>query len=746
MAHTLFQDERFGSGAIPGVVGADLDATGRTVTLWIRDGDTVYSRQEAFQPFCWIESPSTWTGCPIPCEIRELSGTQPFRALASFDSWKDHERALAWLRRSADAGEAPFLAIPDPVQQYFMRTGVTFFRGLSFSEVRRLQIDIETRTTEGYDFPNADREGDRILAIGLSDSTGWERLISAREYSESDMIEEAVRSLRERDPDVIEGHNLFAFDLPYLMKRARRAGVSFGVGRDGSEPSVRSGRFTAADRTTSYPRADLTGRSIVDTYFLAQLYDVSHRSLPGLGLKEVARHFGLAREGRVRVDVGHMDQEFERDPDRVLAYLSDDLSETRALGELLSPVIFEQARLLPFGYQSVGLRGSTAKIDAWMLREYLRWGGSVPRPEARRSFEGGAADIFFTGVARPVHHCDVRSLYPSLMLAERIGPASDEAGVFLALLGRLREFRLQAKSAMQKAANEAERQSLDSMQSAFKILINSFYGYLGFDQARFSDFSAAERVTARGREILSGMLAWIRAHGGSPVEMDTDGIYFVPPPGESPEDRIRFREGLATSLPPGIDVEFDGEYPAMFSYKVKNYALLCEDGEILLKGAALKSRGLEPFQRKFIREAVELHLRGESRKIPECAERYRKAIRNREWPIRELARSERLQDHPEAYADKKANGRARNAAYELALASGRTYRAGDTVRYYVTGERSGVAVHENSRMISEWDPLHRDENVAYYLTKLNALVKKFGSPDGGAAPVSPRQEQQEMML
>ena len=36
-------------------------------------------------------------------------------------------------------------------------------------------------------------------------------------------------------------------------------------------------------------------------------------------------------------------------------------------------------------------------------------------PDAPREFEGGYTDIFITGLARNVHHCDVRSLYPSII-------------------------------------------------------------------------------------------------------------------------------------------------------------------------------------------------------------------------------------------------------------------------------------------------------------------------------------------
>ena len=65
-------------------------------------------------------------------------------------------------------------------------------------------------------------------------------------------------------------------------------------------------------------------------------------------------------------------------------------------------------------------------------------------------------------------------------------------------------------------------------------------------------------------------------------------------------------------LPPGIEVEFDEQFDAMFSYKAKNYALLTRDGEVIIKGGALKSRGLEKFQRVFLEEMIKLLMEGKA--------------------------------------------------------------------------------------------------------------------------------------
>src|SRR6267143_413445 len=191
-------------------------------------------------------------------------------------------------------------------------------------------------------------------------------------------------------------------------------------------------------------------------------------------------------------------------------------------------------------------------------------------------------------------------------------PATDRLQIFRHLLTDLRNFRLEAKASMRAASNDpAKQRHFHALQNTFKILINSFYGYLGFAQGHFADFDAAARVTQIGRDLLKKMIDWLGKQGAKVIEVDTDGIYFVPPSfveaGVSPakpktkaaetaattEEIEQVQRGLAEILPPGIEVEFDEQFEAMFSYKAKNYALLTKDGDVIIKGGALKSRGLE---------------------------------------------------------------------------------------------------------------------------------------------------------
>src|SRR2546421_10210727 len=94
---------------------------------------------------------------------------------------------------------------------------------------------------------------------------------------------------------------------------------------------------------------------------------------------------------------------------------------------------------------------------------------------------------------------------------------------------------------MQATSKETNRQRwhhLHALQNTFKILINSFYGYLGFAQGHFADFDAAARVTQIGRDLLKKMIDWLNARGAKVIEVDTDGIYFVPPKVDAASSRV----------------------------------------------------------------------------------------------------------------------------------------------------------------------------------------------------------------
>src|SRR6266404_7258800 len=494
----------FGADPTPRIVAIELGETG-TVRVYRRERDGSTSADvEPFHPFVWADNDVVDLGI----ETEKLRGDLKYGWLITVDSWKE----LIALRNGLKNAGRDFFAFTDPVQHYLTATGRTLFKDLPFEELKRMQLEV--LSFEG--------DNDHVMSIAISDNAGWEELIIVDpkdfEESERNALKRLTALIKERDPDVIEGHNLFRFDLPYLVGRAKklktkldwgraRLRQGYGAAEAGGFLRSRPSRLQIAEKTIDYPKFTIGGRHFVDTFLLAQFYDVGMRSLAGFERTDVARHFELCDSEETSALAG---KELQR------AYLSDSeifrrralcgVRETRALSDLLSASYFIQAEIFPYNYQDVIVRGNATRINALFLREYFRQRHSIPELPMPRAFEGGYTDIFFTGVARNVWHCDVASLYPSIMLQFDCFPASDELQIFRHLLTDLRNFRLDAKAKMRAEQDPARQHHLQALQNTFKILLNSFYGYLGFAQGHFADFDAAARVTQIGRDLLKKMI------------------------------------------------------------------------------------------------------------------------------------------------------------------------------------------------------------------------------------------------
>ena len=106
---------------------------------------------------------------------RELDGPGTLRYLVSADDGRTLaaavlEGAARRLGRRVghlrDLGKEAVLALP-PEEQYLVATGRTYFRDLSFDQLRRMQFDLETT--------GLDPARDRIFMIAVRDPAGCDR-------------------------------------------------------------------------------------------------------------------------------------------------------------------------------------------------------------------------------------------------------------------------------------------------------------------------------------------------------------------------------------------------------------------------------------------------------------------------------------------------------------------------------------------------------------------------------------------
>ncbi|HEY1764465.1 MAG TPA: DNA polymerase domain-containing protein [Opitutaceae bacterium] len=724
------------------ICGVWVDDDGRAHVSVAGVGDTRQELAMPFEPFAWLGGFPPEKGVP-GVVFERLQGGAALGTLLRAQSLEAYDSSLRELRETVAVD-----AIRPLESQFLLQSRARLFADMGFSRLRRCQVDIETASPEGG-FSDPTRPEDRVIAIGMR-AGGVNRLLLLEEMNdpaEKHLLLQFNEQLAALDPDVIEGHNIFKFDLDYLRARNRRHKVACAWGRFGQKATFRNSRMKVAERWIDFPRCDLPGRAVADTYLLSLLNDISARELQSYGLKEVAIHYGVTDEdgaGRTYIEGHRIGFAFANDRALFSAYLEDDLRETQGLGDLLLPTYFEQARTFPIPLQEATLRGTTVKIDLLFLEEYYHARQSCPQPPEIRPFDGGYTRSFTEGVFRHVLHFDVASLYPSLLLTIGRNPAADTLGVFVPLLRRLLDYRLKYKVLARSSPDPDERAEAAARQSAFKILINSFYGYLGFSGARFGDGDLAAEVTRRGRELLQRLIDEFTRQGCTILEADTDGIYVSSESSFERPDELLAR--VAPVLPPGIDLEFDGRYDAMFCYKAKNYALN-EGGRIILRGSALRSRGIEPYLKR-LTDAMIRFLLGVSSESPlPLIEAYRKGLADRSLPVSEVAKGEVLSMNPDAYERFVAGGgKPRRASAEAALLLSPRPRMGDRVAYYITPKQKGrPSDWQRARPAALFDPVAAPYDPEHYKAKLDDWLERYGKFLGVSPPAGAEAEQAEFL-
>ena len=775
---TQIQDEwLWGWDQTPGIVSVSADAAGHA-TVWRRDPKSreLLREEEVFRPWVLLASlidlqhlgerlrPENDVQVQGGVSFQELDGVgglryvvraQDGRALARAVLQGARQRLARPVSHLRELGAETVLALP-PEEQYLVATGRTYFKDLPFDAVRRLQFDLETT--------GLDPESSRVFLVALRCPDGKEETLEVfgeGDNAEAELLMKLCERIRELDPDVVENHNLHGFDLPFLVQRARRLGVTLLLARDGEpglqhRPASRGsvlGQGAERQRTDAMRRSRYTmaGREMIDSLDAVRRHDFSARDLPGHGLKAVARHFGLASDDREYVPGARVHQVFLDDPERVRRYATHDVREAAGVARLLGGAAFALAKMVPRRYERLADAGAaTGVLDPLLVRAYLRSGAALPvhQPGDGTEHQGAALHLFACGVAQRIVKADVASLYPSLMRQYGIGPKRDRLGALLALVDQLVEQRLSAKARARVAERGSdERFTQEAISAAMKLVVNSAYGYLGaVGLTRFADVHAANEVTRRGREVLGLLCRELARRGVQLLEADTDGVYFAVRDDLTEADERRLVAEVAALLPPLVKLEFDGRYAAMLSHEPKNYALKPYSGALVLRGVAFRSSRAEPFGEAFLRRAIDCLLVGDLLGVRAAYVDTAARIRNRTLTTFEVSARVWLTKTPNQYLATRSQRR--ELSYEALLENGRDdWAPGERIRVYRAARgRPGLLpdpeVADARGVEDDLDP--RDYDVDYYLRLLRdtfaaRLVRGLSPDDFAAICAAPEQ-------
>jgi len=565
-----------------------IEADDGFVRLFIEDTDGEITYKDMPHKY-WVVSEE-----PIRGGI-ELEGNLPYKYGKQFNTREEFVKNRRFIRDS--------YSIYNPKESCMVKDGYTYFKGMNHKEVSILSFDIESTSLE------MDRTANVLLIANTFRKAGktTRKMFCYSNYKDQgEMIQAWCKWVREVDPSIICGHNIFCYDIPYLNYIANKFGVKLELGRD--ESPLWFERYESKFRKDAgmfyhYNKSHIYGRELVDTMFLAVRYDIG-RKYNSYGLKSIIKEEGLDVEGRVYYDASKIRDNY-KDPfewEKIKQYAMYDGDEALQLYDLMSAPFFYLTQSVPKPYQLMLESASGSQINSVMVRSYLQNRHSLPKASEKYSFEG-AISFGNPGIYRNVFKVDVASLYPSIMLSYNIcDPDKDPNNNFTRLVKAFTEQRLKHK----KLSKETGNSYYEHRQQAEKIFINSCYGFLGATGLLFNYPEGASQVTKKGREILQTALDWAESLLFRIVNADTDSISFTKEDfssfGKDEQDKLLM--DLNSLYPDGISWEHDGIFDTLVVIKAKNY-ILYNEGKIKKKGSALLASTKEKALREFIDEVID---------------------------------------------------------------------------------------------------------------------------------------------
>ncbi len=480
----------YGKNGLEGIVGAEAD--GDQLILFIqKNGETI---TKIIPNRLWVCAGQNYDDA-----FKKLDGNRDFKFIRYYkDVEKWHE--VRKLRYKMD-----LFASYCPIEANFIARGFTYFKGLEIKDVPVLSFDIETAgldltdKSDIYLISNTYRIRDREET----------KLFDFHDYPTRKAFLEAWCSwVREKNPAIMLGHNIYGYDLPYLKHVAALNDASLDLGRDGSSMTINSWpskfRKDGTEKILFF-KCNIWGRELVDTYFLSFKYDVG-RKYESNGLKQIIKQEGLEKQGRTFVDAGKI-RNYLNDKDmwpKICDYARQDAGDALALFDLMAPAFFYANQLIPKKFEDIMTGASGAQLNSMMLRSYLQENESIPRPSEAVDFQG-AISLGIPGIYRNSWKVDAVQLYPSLLIGyglfdEKKDPKNN-------LTYCLKEF-MRNRRHYKQLFKETKNEQYDAMQNTFKIFSNSIYGFLGAPGLNFNSPKISAKITELGRETLEKAINW----------------------------------------------------------------------------------------------------------------------------------------------------------------------------------------------------------------------------------------------
>ena len=459
-----------------------------------------------------------------------------------------------------------------------------------FKKINKCYLDIET--IGGLD----PKEG-RIISIGIAEE-GNGTPLRTRCFSGSDEEEiliEALDHLRSSECEILIGHNLFLFDIPYISERCKANNV-----RSPFTPGYKVTRITSSSfygkplELTQWYWGEV---QILDTFVAACIYDRSAAVLPNYNLKDVTIHLEFRNERRLELSPLQIEEKYKAgDIIEIEKYLKYDLEDTKKLADYFLPTIWYQQLVVPdVKLQYLAIASPAFKWQKIAENAYDSKHNYQIQAQEKLRYDGALVSCN-PGLYKSAYKLDVSSMYPSILLKYGLNSEKDPKKAILSILSYLLSERLHLK----KLYKQTKQQEYDQQQGALKILINGCYGFFGTGKYSYNDMGVAALVTAFGRRLLRLMCDVLVKNGVRIIEIDTDGIICC---GQDPNEML---SRVQASLPDGINIDLDWIGKDCYVPKMKSYLLL--EGKDVKRVGLFRKRNKSNLELDFPVEFIQKYL------------------------------------------------------------------------------------------------------------------------------------------
>ena len=579
-----------------------------------------------------------------------------------------------------------------------------------FAPLRIMSFDIEAYSSTG-NFPDPKIKGDVVFQIGMTiREFGKEGYLDRKCLclkqtdaadcesfeTERDLLRAFERYLISIDPDIITGWNIFGFDLEFLLIRATvQCGLSpvWGRIRGVVIELVEKNLSSSALGNNQLKMVPMKGRYVFDLF-----QDVKREhKLESYSLNNVSKHF--LKDQKNDMPVKEMFSRFrEGDPKRlgeVADYCIQDTVLPHKLMEKLcqiqNQIEMAKACWVPLAFLSE--RGQQIKVFSQMAYKARELNFIIPTFKygsgGGEGYEGATVLEAQAGAYySPITALDFASLYPSIMCAENLcystlvmdpkydnlpgvtyetfGPyrfAQSVPSLLPVILTDLKAFRKKAKKLMAQSEGTPMEAVYNGQQLAYKISMNSIYGFTGASKGMLPCVAIASTVTLRGRQMIEETKNYVEANfPGSKVRYgDTDSVMVeFDVQGRKGQDAIDYSwvqgelaaEACTKLFKAPNDLELEKVYCPYFLYSKKRYAAKMyeknKDGKVIfkkidVKGLQVVRRDSCPFVRATLKNLMEMMLESsDPRPVIDAARTAARELMTGNVPVEKLLMSKQL--------------------------------------------------------------------------------------------------------